>query len=396
MNPRSVEARRARAASAALFLANGALFANAVPRFPEIKAGLALSNTEFGSAIAAYGLGALVLGLLAGYLVHRWGSTRIAPLSTIGICVNLVLLAVAPSWLALAAILLIAGSLDAIADVANNAHALRVERAYSRSILNSLHGLWSVGAVAGGAMGAAAAGLGVPLVWHLSVAAALFAGVAVVASRFVLTGRDEDDGRAATTRYRPFGGSARMRIARTVVALGLIAAMAQVMEDTTAAWSAVYLRENLNTVAAVAGFGFIALQGLQTVGRLAGDRLVTRFGDRIVARAGVTLAGSAMAVALAIETPAATIVGFGVVGLGIGTLIPASLRTVNDVPGMPRGVGLTLVGTIERLAMLVAPPLVGLVADAAGLRVGLAAIPLAALVVVASSRALPARPPGGA
>jgi MFS family permease len=173
------------------------------------------------------------------------------------------------------------------------------------------------------------------------------------------------------------------------VALGLIAAMAQAMEDTGATWSAVYLREDLGAAAGIAGLGFIALQAMQTVGRLIGDRLVTRYGDRAVARAGAGTAGVAMALALAVPTPVSTIVAFGAVGLGIGTLIPASLRAVNGLAGLPAGVGLMLVGTIERIAILVAPAVIGVAADVISLRVGLLAIPLAALVVLALSHTLP-------
>ena len=49
-----VDRVRARAAVAALFFVNGALTGNLVPRFPDIKADLGLSNTAFGSALGAY------------------------------------------------------------------------------------------------------------------------------------------------------------------------------------------------------------------------------------------------------------------------------------------------------------------------------------------------------
>lgn len=383
-------ARLARGAVAALFFANGALFANLVPRYPELKSGLALSNAAFGSAVAAYGLGALVVGLFGGVLVSRWGSVRVAPASTVVIAGNLVLLGIAPSWLTLAAALFVAGSLDAIADVAVNAHGLRVERLYRRSILNSLHGVWSVGAVVGGVMGSVAAGLAVPLVWHLSIAAAMFVALAVVVSRFLLPGLDDSE-RTPTTdpsAARLLLGR-RLHIARNLLVLGMIAAAAQVMEDSTATWSAVYLREDLGAAAAVGGLGFIALQTMQTVGRLLGDRVVTRYGDRAVARAGAALAGSAMATALAVPAPLTTVLAFGAVGVGIGTLIPASLRTADDMPGLPRGVGLTLVGTVDRIAILLVPPLIGVIADAYSLRVGLIVIPAAAALVVLLARALP-------
>lgn len=378
-------ARRARGAVAALFFANGALFANLVPRFPELKADLDLSNAAFGTAMAGYGVGALIAGLLAGPLVSRFGSVVVAPASTLGIAANLVLVGVAPSYATLAAALCAAGALDSIADIAVNAHGLRVERRYQRSILNSLHGLWSVGAVAGGAMGAAAAGLEVPLPTHLAIAAALFAALAIGVSRLLLPGRDDAELTPAAGRLP------RLGLARTVLALGVIAAMAQVMEEATATWGAVYLREELGVAAAVSGLGFIALQSTQTVGRLLGDRVVERFGDRAVARAGAALAGAAMTAALAAPAPATTILAFGLVGLGIGTLIPAGLRAADGLPGLPRGVGLSLVGTVIRVAVLVSPALIGVTADATSLRAALLAMPLAAALVLVLSSVLPGR-----
>lgn len=372
----STEARRARGAVATLFLVNGAMTGNLVPRFPDLKAELELSNTAFGSAVGAYGLGALALGLLGGLLVRRFGSRRVAWLSSVAIAANLCLVGLAPSGLALAAVLAVAGALDSYADIGANAHGLRVERIYGRSILNSLHGVWSIGAVVGGAMGAAAAGLEVPVAAHLAGAAALFALVAFGASRFLLRGPDPAE---------PAAG-AHLRLAHGIVALGLIAAMAQTMEDTTAAWGGVYLREELGAAAAVGGLGFIALQSTQTIGRLLGDRVVTRYGDRAVARAGATLAGAAMAVALAFPGIAITIVAFGLVGAGIGTLIPAAMRSADRM--LPNGMGLMLVGTVLRIALLVAPPLVGVIADASSLRAALLIMPAGAALVVLLSPAL--------
>ena len=48
------------------------------------------------------------------------------------------------------------GEHDAITDVAQNSHGLRVQRLYGRSILNSFHAVWSSGAVLGGLLGGAA------------------------------------------------------------------------------------------------------------------------------------------------------------------------------------------------------------------------------------------------
>src|SRR5699024_11495619 len=94
--------------------------------------------------------------------------------------------------LVLALTLLMAGACDAITDVAQNAHGLRVQREYRRSTINSFHAVWSIGAVLGGSMSALAIALDVPLTVHLGLSGLIFSVVAVIALRFTLPGRDPD------------------------------------------------------------------------------------------------------------------------------------------------------------------------------------------------------------
>ena len=75
--------RAARVAVAALFLTNGAIFANLLPRYPQIKADLGLSNAEYGLAVASFPCGALMAGLAAGALIRRFRSSRVAVAGTL-------------------------------------------------------------------------------------------------------------------------------------------------------------------------------------------------------------------------------------------------------------------------------------------------------------------------
>ncbi len=338
--------RHARAAVAALFFTNGALYCNLVPRYPELKADLDLSNAALGSALAANPLGALVAGLLAGALIRRWRSARVAAVGILVVAVTMPLLAVAGTWALLAAGLFAAGALDAIVDVAQNAHGLRVQRRYGRSIVNSFHGVWSIGAVTGGLMGSAAAGLAIPLTLHLLVSSVLFAAVALVAYRFLLPGPEN----AERTAEAPMRLSAvRGTAVRLLIALGVLAACCTLVEDAGASWGAIYLNGELGTSVATAGLAFVALQTAMTVGRLTGDRFVDRFGQRAVARAGGALTAVGMGAALAVPTLTTTLVGFALAGLGVATLIPAAMHSADELPGLPEGVGLTVVSWLLRI-----------------------------------------------
>ena len=159
--------RRARVAVGVCFFVNAVLYANVVPRLPDVKAELGLSNSSLGAAVAALPLGALVAGLSSAALMRRFGSARVATSGLVILALAVFTVSIAPNWPALAAAFLVAGALDAIVDVSQNAHGLRVQRLYQRSILNAFHGIWSIGAVTGGVIGSVAAGLDVPLVVHL-------------------------------------------------------------------------------------------------------------------------------------------------------------------------------------------------------------------------------------
>jgi MFS family permease len=385
--------RRARVAVALLFLTNGAVFANLLPRYPQIKSDLGLSNAALGTAIAAFPLGALIAGLTAGSLIHRFRSSRVGVGGTLLTAVAILVAGLAANWWMLAAALFIGGALDALVDVAQNAHGLRVQRRYGRSILNSFHALWSVGAVLGGLMGSAAAGFDLPPAVHLSISGLLFSAVAVICYRFMLPGpetaeRDMADHRAADRpadrlRSRLPGGTIGV-----LLALGLIACCGTVTEDAGASWGALYLSGPLGATAALAGLAFVALQGMQFVGRLLGDRLVDRYGQRTVARFGGAITALGMGTALAFPSVLLTIVGFGAAGFGVATLVPAAMHAADELPGLPPGAGLTVVTWLLRVGFLLSPPIVGVLADASSLRVGLLLVPITGATVIVLSRFL--------
>jgi len=380
--------RRARVAVAALFLTNGAIFANLLPRYPEIKTDLHLSNAVYGAAIAAFSGGALVAGLAAAALIRRFNSSRVAVVSTIGLATFVVVAGLATSPLALAAALFIAGASDAITDVAQNAHGLRVQRAYGRSIINSLHAVWAVGAILGGLMGAGAIAIHMPRATHLMIAGVVFSAVVVVAYPYLLRGSDHDDHPAA---HSADGGGAGLAVYATLVALVVIAIAGATVEDAGSSWATLYLRDTLGAPGAIAVFGYVALVGFMFIGRTIGDRLVDRFGERAVARAGGFVSAAGMGAALAFPSVPATIAGFAAAGLGVATLIPAAMHGADQLPGMRPGTGLTVVTWLMRVGFFGAPLLVGVVADATSLRVGLLSVPIAGITVMALAGALNAR-----
>ena len=381
---------RARIAVAAMFLTNGAIFANLVPRFPELKTELALSNTAYGVVVAAFPVGALVAGLTAGTVVRRLTSARTGLLCTTGIALLVFAAGSSTTPAFLAALLFTGGAFDAIADVAQNAHGLRVQRAYGRSIINSLHAVWSAGAVLGAGMAAGAIALDVPIAVHLGVSAAVFVAVALAAYPFLLKGPDQPEptSRDETDRRKP-----DRRVYGALLVLVLIATAGAVIEDAGSSWAALYLGSGVGAVGAVTALGYLALLSFQFIGRMLGDRMVDRFGERAVARGGGLLVAAGMGLALAFPSVPGTVAGFAAAGLGAATAIPAAMHGADRLPGLRPGSGLTVLAWLLRIGSVGAPPLVGFVADATSLRVGLLIVPVAGLTIAAAAGVLSGRRP---
>ena len=263
------------------------------------------------------------------------------------------------------------GLVDALVDIANNAQGLWVQRRIGTSIITGLHGLWSVGAVIGGLIGSAFAGLGVPVRWHLLVTGVVFALVLVIASRFLLPGHEPVPGPDDAAGPAHPGGRRPRATGGVVVRLLLICLVGvagAAGEDAGNTWGALYLTGALGTTAAVGGAVFVAMQTTMIIGRFAGDPLVTRFGPRGVSRVGGVLTVIGFGVVLAVPSVVAAVVGFAIVGLGIAVLIPLAMHAADELHGLPRGFGLAVSGWMMRLGFLVTPPLIGIVADQVGLR----------------------------
>ena len=136
------------------------------------------------------------------------------------------------------------------------------------------------------------------------------------------------------------------------------------------------------------GMAFVALQGMQLIGRFTGDALVARIGPLPSAVQGAVLAGVGMAAALIWPSPATTICGFACIGWGMATIIPSSMHAADELPGMNHGDGLMVVTSMMRLGFLTGPPLIGVLSEATELRAALWTIPVFAAVIVLLSPSL--------
>ncbi len=381
-----------------IFFTNGIVLGGFAPRVPEIRDQLGVSYGTLGIGMAMWSVGALALGLFAAALIRRFRSSRVATVTMVASAAAMLAASLAHNVWAFGAALFVVGVTDSWVDVAQNAHGLRVQRLSKRSILNSFHALWSIGAVTGGLLGGLAAGLGVAVPWQFLLGLVLVVAANSIAYPMLLAGPEPrhtgEEGADEAAMPHPQHLPLRHVPSRTWAVLGALTAIAIAAgwaEDAASTWSASYMRDELLAGATLAAGAFVAMQCCQFVGRLLGDGMVDRWGQRTIARWGGALVAVGMGLALAFPSPWATIAGFGAAGFGVATLIPGAMHAADELPGLRAGTGLTILSWLLRVAFLASPPVVGWIADQTSLRVGLLLVPAFGVLVILLAGAMATR-----
>jgi fucose permease len=280
--------------------------------------------------------------------------------------------------------MLVLGMFDATMDASMNAHGIGLQRQYGRSILQGFHGMWSVGSLAAAAVGAIAAGAGVPVSVSLAGAAGVTVIMVLVAGRWLLPAgvadapHDTAGDEAIHLRSAP-------RLLRVLVPIAMLGILCVTIQGSAATWSAVYLAEVLGQPAGIAASAFVIYMGAMVLGRLTNDRWVDRWGSTTVVRIGAVIASAGLVLAIVaapLAAPVLAFAGFAAVGLGSSPMFPVMIGAAGSRPGIPAGHGVALVAWMVRIGLILAPAVVGAAADAWGLAAALV-IPLASGIVIA-------------
>lgn len=378
MNPISYESRRARFAVAAIFAINGMLLAQWIARIPDVKAALALNESLLGSALLFMGAGALVAQITAGWLIGLIGSRKV----TIGAALLFCLAAYLPGWAAslptLMGALFLFGAFNGGLDVAMNAQAALVEAAYKRPIMSSFHGLWSVGGLVGAAIGGLAAAQGIPVLWHLGSAGSIAFLLMALAARGLVT--DQGSQRGSSPAFA--------LPTRALIPMGVIAFAVLFSEGAVADWSAIYLRDTLNSTPAIGAAGYALFALFMAAGRLTGDWLTTRFGAVTLVRGGGLIVTAGILCILSATTPWLAIAGFGLIGAGVACTFPLILSAAAQTPGVLPGTAIAAMATAGYSGFLVGAPLIGLIAEWLSLRTALALVGVLGLLTALLAQAM--------
>ncbi len=355
----------------ALYFVYSFVLSNWLIRIPDVQQALGLEPAGLALCLLGLPVGLVCAMVFSGPLVEGLGPSRAIRYGFFGYALPLLLPGFAFSPLMLFFALLLVGLGMGPLEVGMNVAADRIGTALGRTVMSRAHGFWSLGLMAGGVSGSAAATLGIAPGIH--IAAVTFV---VLAASQILVLRLPPLGPMPATAT---GEKAPVFVLppRNIVALCLFAFGMLLVEGAITDWSAIYLRDVFGQVPPVTGFAFTAFGLLMAGGRLAGDWLSTRFGPVALARC-CCLIGLAGLLAVVLATgPLMVVLGAAAAGFGVSIVFPLAVTAAAAREGSP-AVNVAALSLLSFSGFMVGPPVIGFVAEVFGLRLGLATLLLAA------------------
>ncbi|MBV2355188.1 MFS transporter [Streptomyces sp. J2-1] len=390
--------RRAKWATAALFCFLGFQYATWAARLPALKSRLDLGAGELGVLLMACGVGAAVSFPLVTLLMRRLGARLLSLLSALCLVAVLLALSAVPNYPLALVVLAADGVAVGCLNVAMNAQGAALETAYGRTAMSQLHAVFSAGLLGAALLASATTALTSSVPVHFAAASVLLLGLLAWAGRSLPTPgepqRTEEPkpGGEPKPDEEPMPGEGPVRRARrwTVPSLltllmGCAMAFGTITEGAMNDWSTLYLKDVVKASPSVAPLGIAVVSVMMLLARLRADRWRTRWGDARVVRAGSALAGLGLAVSLAVGGVLPTLLGFACVGLGAAAITPC----VYVAAAGQGSEALSLVAAMGTLGLLAGPALIGFVAGAGGLTLGMATVAASALVVTAATTRIP-------
>ncbi len=349
------------------------------PLIPYAKDRLGLDEGILGLLLLCLGAGSIITMPIAGALAARFGCRLMIEAATLLICVSLPFLAIAASVPALVIVLIFFGAAIGTVDVVVNIQAVIVEKASGKAMMSGFHGLWSVGGFVGAGGVSGLLWMGLSPVGAVTCVVIVIVGLLLTFGRYLLPyGTEDKDGPLFVL---PKG---------IVLFIGFLCFIVFLAEGSMLDWSAVFLTSLRGVDFSQAGLGYSLFSVTMMIGRLNGDRIVQRFGGKKILIFGGICAASGLSIAVFFPTWIASLIGFGLVGLGASNIVPVLYSVLGRQKVMPANLAVAAVTTLGYSGILVGPALIGFIAHTASLSFAFLVVAVMLLFVAASSRVVAA------
>ena len=286
---------RTRWATRLQFMALGVVVGTWGTHIPSVKVRYALSEATLSLVLLAVAVGTVLALFIAGRVVGWLGARKTSALAALSMSLLLGVVLEFPNVAALLPAMLIFGASMSLFDVAINTEGSELEAVGGRAIMSNLHGMFSVGGMAGAALTSYLLAIGVAPRLQLFGVCGGIAIVAFIASRGMLETHAASGEAGEKAHFAwPKG---------LLLIIGILIFAGMTAEGVMYDWSVLYLKQDVGMPQAQAALGYATFSAAMALSRFGGDFLRSRYSEQAVLRFGATVSAVAMAVVLISANP---------------------------------------------------------------------------------------------
>lgn len=355
--------KKANRATKAIFLVCGLGMSSWAPMVPYAKDRLQLNDADLGVLLLLLGAGAISMMPVSGIIANKYGSRIVILVSAIAMAIVLPTLLLFSNvvWMGIA--LFLFGAAVGTIDVAMNTQGVQVQNLYGKSIMSSLHGLFSVGGLCGSlGLGFLMKGGLSPILAIITIAVLLVMITAFNYSSLLDAYTEKQTIKQFSSPEEKPAGKSFAWFNSTVLFLGAMCFIVFLAEGSMLDWSAVFLRESRSVDEEMAGVGYAAFSIAMATMRLLGDRLIAHVSTKTVVVAGSLLAASGLFLMVLTPWVIASILGFILLGIGGANIVPVFFSEAGRVKNLSPAIAIPAITTIGYAGQLAGPALLGFIA----------------------------------
>jgi len=331
------------------------------PRLGDLQNKMDIDKATLGLALIGLPLGVQITLLFADRIVRKFKFRLVLMMGIPLLSISQVFATLSESAYTFAGILMLGGAAIAVIEVAVNLEADRVEAHIGHRIMNRSHAYWSFGFFGAGIVGAGFSQLGISPFSH-------FALITVLSSVLTILLFAKYDAAKARRQSVAEKNKGFVWPSRGIFLLVFFSLSAMLVEGASIDWSVIFMRDIFNTVPIVSGLSLALAAIAQGIIRYFADQFVDKYGpERVSFYSLIAMVLGVGCVVFSFE-PITALLGFLLMGGGSAVIFPLAMSAAAQRTDKTPEENVASLAQFVFVIFLLAPPILGFVAEYAGLR----------------------------
>lgn len=320
---------------------------------------LQLNEASLANVLWGLPIGQLLTMFFSGRAVTLFGSKKVLQIAIVFYALALTFIGLVTAPWQLALCLFIFGVCGNMCNISVNTQGINAEALYGKPIMASFHGIWSIAGFTGASLGSVMINFKITPYLHFCIIASFVIIMMLVFNKYLLHTGVSKTAASFKQIKKP---------EKLLIKLGIIGFCCLSCEGCMFDWSGVYFKQVVKAEGSWVALGLTSFMIMMAMGRLTGDKIAEKISRKKMVQVSGVLIFIGMMLAVLFPNLIMATTGFLIVGLGVSTIIPLLYSTVGKVSSTSKGIAIATVSSIGFLGFLMGPPLIGYIAQLAGLQ----------------------------